>query len=113
MITITPAAHVHIQKIMQRNPGAIGFRLAVKETGCSGLMYVPEVVKVANPEDVPIVADDIQVYVPKESIDSLKGTVIDLKDKGLGQQQLVFNNPNAESLCGCGESFNLKKKDHE
>jgi len=109
MINITPAALAHIEKIMARNPDALGFRLSVKETGCSGLMYVPEVVKEPKADELVIEVGHLKVYVPNAAVAALKGTEIDLIDKGLGQQQLIFNNPNAESLCGCGESFNLKK----
>lgn len=109
IITMSDAAVAHIKKIMERNEGAVGFRLSVKETGCSGLMYVPEVIKEAKPEDSLITISGLQIYISKDSIKALEGTKVDLLSKTLGQQQLVFNNPNAESQCGCGESFNLKK----
>ncbi len=110
IISMTEAAAQHVKKIMARTEGAVGFRLAVKETGCSGLMYVPEVIKSAQADDVAVpISSDLVVYVDSHSIHALKGAVIDYQRKGLGQEQLVFNNPNAEGACGCGESFNLKK----
>ena len=34
-------------------------------------------------------------------------TLIDYQSLGLGQHKLVLNNPQAESPCGCGDSFAL------
>ena len=113
MIKVTSAARVHIEKIIERNSNALGFRLGVKETGCSGLMYIPEVALELKSDDLLFEVDGLKVYIPEASVAYLNGTEIDLATKTLGQQQLVFNNPNADSLCGCGESFNLKKKDDE
>jgi Fe-S cluster assembly iron-binding protein IscA len=42
-------------------------------------------------------------------INALRNTEIDLVDKGLGQKQLVFNNPNIKHSCGCGESFSVEE----
>jgi iron-sulfur cluster assembly accessory protein len=110
-LEISESALQHIKKIMAAKKDPVVFRLSVKETGCSGLMYVPEVVAEAKADDCPLqIADDFIIYVAKDSVAPLNGTVIDLKSQSLGQQQLVYNNPNAESLCGCGESFNLKEK---
>ena len=111
MIEMTKKAIDYVENIMKRTEGAIGFRLSVKETSCSGLMYVPEVVKEAKAEDQCTLIGDFHLYIPQDSVKALEGLKIDLATKTLGQQQLVFNNPNADTLCGCGESFNLKKKE--
>lgn len=86
---------------------ALGFRLAVKKTGCSGYAYVTTVVKDHNPDDLQFQVADITVFVDQKSIPLVEGTTIDFVDQGLGQTKLLFNNPNAANLCGCGESFNL------
>ena len=38
----------------------------------------------------------------------LDGSRIDFVKEGL-KQMFKFDNPNVESECGCGESFNVKK----
>ena len=38
----------------------------------------------------------------------LDGLVVDFRKEGLNEL-FKFDNPNAEALCGCGESFALKK----
>ena len=106
IITLTPNAIEHIQKnIIAQN--AIGFRLAVKKTGCSGYAYLPDIIHESKPEDIHYVFEELTLFIDPKSVPMLQGTEIDFVDHGLGQSKLIFNNPNAANLCGCGESFNL------
>lgn len=111
IIRLTEAAERHIRKIIAQRAG-IGFRISIKQTGCSGYMYIPEVVDKEKEQDIKInLAEDLIVYIDQECENLIQGTVLDFVRKNLGMEQLVFNNPNVESLCGCGESFKLKKYD--
>jgi len=108
MITFTEAALNHIKKMLINRGENPAFRLSVKKTGCSGYMYVPEIVNAKKDSDIEIRDGDLLIYIDRDSELLLKGTVVDYVQKNLGLSQLIFNNPNAESLCGCGESFNLR-----
>ena len=81
-----------------------GIKVAVKGGGCSGLMYTLSIEKEAAPEDKVIEDQGIQIFVPKRSYVFLAGTVLDFSD-GLNGKGFVFQNPNAKSTCGCGNSF--------
>jgi len=110
VITLTEDATQHIEKIIQRHKNGIGFRLSVKETGCSGYMYVPEVVEEEQPDDIRIdTKQGVTVFVDYQWLPILQGTVIDIVDEALGQKRLIFKNPNVDDECGCGESFSLKE----
>lgn len=106
IITLTPNAIYHIKKNVAEQK-AMGFRLAVKKTGCSGFAYVPDIINQPKENDIHIVIEELNIFVDHLSAKYLQGTVIDFVDQGLGQTKLLFNNPNAANLCGCGESFNL------
>lgn len=108
ILTMTAAASQHLKKMIADHENAIGFRIDVKQTGCTGYMYVPEIINTAKPDDHKVLIGDLQVYLSPKSLTMMKGTEIDYVKKSLGMSQLVFNNPNVDSLCGCGESFNLK-----
>ena len=109
ILQFTDAAAEHIQAILARNPEKKALRFVVKRTGCSGLMYVPELIDAPAETDVPITNEArITVYLKANAVPAVQGTVVDYVDHSLGQKQLHFDNPNADSLCGCGESFNLK-----
>ena len=110
MITLTSAAKDHIQKMLEKKGQNAAFRLSVKQTGCSGYMYVPEVVFEKMNSDVVDDKNGFLIYIDEKSVPLLQGTEIDYVKKGLGVYQLEFHNPNADSLCGCGESFNLRGK---
>ena len=47
--------------------------------------------------------------VDADSLAFLDGSNIDFVTDGL-KQSFKFDNPNVDSQCGCGESFNVKKK---
>lgn len=113
IISLTPAAEQHIKSMLAKQKTALGFRLSVKKVGCSGLTYVPELVQQnqVNNEDVMFfTANGLQIFVDKQWVDALRGTVVDLSSKGIGQTQLVYQNPNVANECGCGESFHLKEE---
>lgn len=109
-LILTDAAITHLCEMLARKPEKLGLRLSIKETGCTGLMYVPELVdSVPDGDIVWQAADNLRIYIDPEALPAIAGTTIDYVSVGLGQKQLAYDNPNADSLCGCGESFNLKK----
>lgn len=111
-IQITDAARAHLLTLLA-SESAQGFALSVKAAGCSGYRYVPEMAKAAPADALQFMVGDLMVWVPKASLRWLEGTTVDLKRESLGQTQLVFRNPRAQDVCGCGESFNLKEATDE
>ena len=84
-------------------PQGHGLRLGVKGGGCSGFSYLLDFDQSKDSDNVYII-ENFQVMIDKSQEMYLFGTVLDFK-QGLENRGFVFNNPNAESTCGCGSSF--------
>jgi iron-sulfur cluster assembly accessory protein len=107
-VAITDSARKHIEGFLQSNKSAIGFRLGVKKSGCTGFSYVADIATDIKADEQQFTINGINVLMDEQGINALRNTEIDLVDKGLGQKQLVFNNPNIKHSCGCGESFSVE-----
>ena len=107
MIKVTDNAKSKALQLMQED-GKSGYfiRVGVKGGGCSGLMYELDFDNVINDSDKSFEDNGIQVVVDKKSFLYLVGTTLDFSG-GLNGKGFVFNNPNADRTCGCGESFSL------
>lgn len=81
-------------------------RVGVKSGGCSGLSYELKFDKTQTEGDRLIEDNEIKIVVDKKSVLYLAGTVLEYSG-GLNGKGFVFNNPNAQRTCGCGESFSL------
>ena len=81
-------------------------RVGVKSGGCSGLSYDLDFDKEQKEDDKVFVDNDIKIIVDKKSFLYLIGTTLEYSG-GLNGTGFVFNNPNANRTCGCGESFSL------
>ncbi len=111
LLDLTPKAIAHIENSIKVSGDGQYFRLSIKRTGCTGWMYRPEIVSEPRVGDIEVpLQTSFKVFLDPACIDIVRGTVVDVEEKGLGFSQMVFNNPNAESLCGCGESFNVKSE---
>lgn len=106
VVTITPAAKRFFQQQLQGDQAAIGIRIGVKNSGCSGYAYVIESVA-AQPEDhIEIISAPCKLYLDNSAVPILAGSEIDLVKDGVNAT-IQFNNPNAGTYCGCGESFTV------
>ena len=110
MLTFTDTAKQHIKEQVQKEAGK-HFRLWVKTTGCSGYMYMPEIVAAPKEGDLEVCSiDEVTIYLDPAAVDLVRGTRVDYVEKMLGFKQMVFDNPNVTGLCGCGESIKLKSE---
>lgn len=105
-ISLTETAAQHVNGFLSKRGKGVGIRLAVKTTGCSGLMYVLEPVDQVLDEDLKFESQGIDVFVDPKSLVYLDGTEMDYVKQGLNEG-FEFKNPNAEAECGCGESFTV------
>ena len=105
-VTMTEAAAMHVNHYLQQRGKGVGIRLGVKTTGCSGLMYVFEPVDQQAQEDQVFESYGVRVYVDPKSLIYVDGTEMDYVKKGLNEG-FECTNPNVQSECGCGESFNI------
>ena len=91
------------------NQNAVGLRLTVKSTGCSGNSYQMEHVLEENLEkDDKFEKNGAVLYIPKIHSWMLFGTEIDYEE-GKMQSGFIFTNPNEKGRCGCGESFTVDR----
>ena len=81
-------------------------RVGVKSGGCSGLSYDLTFDKNQQENDKVFEENVIKIVVDKKSFLYLVGTTLEFSG-GLNGKGFVFNNPNANRTCGCGESFSL------
>jgi iron-sulfur cluster assembly protein len=109
MIKVSDTASKKIVEMMQED----GFdaqkdfvRVGVKSGGCSGLSYELKFDKAIGENDKVFEDNDVKIAVEKKSFLYLAGTVLEFSG-GLNGKGFVFNNPNANRTCGCGESFSL------
>ena len=55
-------------------------------------------------DEVVVVGEGVKLLIEPAALMKIVGTVMDWREDAL-QAEFVFENPNAKSVCGCGESF--------
>ena len=106
-ITLTENAAKKIQAQLAKNGNGLGLRVGVKKVGCSGLAYTFDYADEVRAGDQVFESHDAMLVVDAVSLPFLDGSDVDFVKEGFNES-FKFNNPNAASECGCGESFNLK-----
>jgi iron-sulfur cluster assembly protein len=107
-ITLTENAAKKIQAQLAKDGKGVGLRAGVKKVGCSGFAYTFDYADDVRAGDRVFKSHDATLVVDSVSLPFLDGSQLDFVKQGFNQR-FKFDNPNAESECGCGESFNLKK----
>ncbi len=109
MIKVSPNAQEKVSQLMREegfNPIQDFVRVGVKSGGCSGLSYDLSFDDSKSDQDRLFEDNQVKILVDKKSLLYLLGTTLEYSG-GLNGKGFVFNNPNAERTCGCGESFSL------
>ncbi|EDM45519.1 scaffold protein for iron-sulphur cluster assembly [unidentified eubacterium SCB49] len=109
MITVSEGAKTKIAQLMTEegyNPTEDYVRVGVKSGGCSGLSYELKFDNSMGENDKLFEENNVKIAVDKKSFLYLVGTTLEYSG-GLNGKGFVFNNPNANRTCGCGESFSL------
>ena len=102
-LTITENA----QKMLEQAFGedrSMALLVGVLSGGCSGYMYDLQIVDNTDIDCQELAISGFRILVPNSSSHLLNGIEIDYEDRLMGGG-FKINNPNAQSSCGCGESF--------
>ena len=109
MIKVSDTAKEKVIQLMTEDGFDIAsdyIRVGVKSGGCSGLSYDLKFDKSQEDGDKVFQDNGVKIIVDKKSFLYLIGTTLEYSG-GLNGTGFVFNNPNANRTCGCGESFSL------
>ncbi len=106
-VTITDSAIAEMKKLQKELevPEGYHLRLGVKPGGCSGFSYML-VFDQMQEGDTQYDFDGLSVVLHSEHIGYIHGMQVDFVD-GLENRGFTFTNPNAQSSCGCGDSFSV------
>ena len=105
-VTLTESAAKHVRDSLAGNSQAIGLRLGVRKTGCSGLAYTLEFAEAIEETDQVFESHGVTVVVDAKSLDFIDGTEVDYARDGINEA-FRFRNPRVKTECGCGESFSV------
>ena len=109
MIKVAKTAREKVAILMKEegfDPSTDYVRVGVKSGGCSGLSYELKFDQHLEQNDQLFEDNEVRILVDKKSLLYLVGTTLEYAG-GLNGKGFVFNNPNAQRTCGCGESFSL------
>ena len=106
MITLSPraAAQVRVMQADLPSDGPKVLRVLIETGGCSGFQYGMSFDE-PKADDTRFESEGLPLIVDPTSLAYLDGSVIDFDD-GLHGKGFEIKNPNAQSTCGCGKSFN-------
>ena len=106
-LVFTDAAARKVRELVleEKNP-ALKLRVYVQGGGCSGFQYGFTFDEELGEGDISVVNEGVQLIVDPMSFQYLMGSEIDYSESLQGAQ-FVIRNPNAQTTCGCGSSFNL------
>ena len=102
-LTTSAAAKVRELAAAEGQPDA-ALRLEVQPGGCAGFRYGLFFDDDIVGTDIVDEIEGVKVVCDPMSAQYLKGVVIDWAES-LGKSGFVIENPNAQSSCACGDSF--------
>jgi iron-sulfur cluster insertion protein len=105
-VTVQPNAIAKIKELIaeENNPN-LKLRMFVSGGGCSGMQYGFTFEETANEDDFDLEFEGIHVLIDAMSSQYLQGAEVDYTESLQGSQ-FSIKNPNAQTTCGCGSSFN-------
>jgi iron-sulfur cluster assembly accessory protein len=106
-VTFTEGAVNEIKRLMNQEGFDSGklLRVGVKGGGCSGMSYILDFEAKADNDEYFEIAGIPCIINPTHSI-----YLTDMEinwEGGLNSRGFTFNNPNANTTCGCGSSFGV------
>lgn len=105
MITLTPRAAQQVRTMQAGlDDPRKKLRVFVENGGCSGFQYGMSF-DVPKPDDGEFTSEGVALLIDPTSQVYLGGCSVDFDD-GLHGKGFEIMNPNAQSTCGCGKSFN-------
>ncbi|MDE2882980.1 MAG: iron-sulfur cluster insertion protein ErpA [Acidobacteriota bacterium] len=107
MLSLTDVAATKVAEflVQHKRPNAL-LRVRVVGGGCSGFQYQLALDDESRAGDQVIEKNGVRMLIDERSLPYLEGTEIDYVEDLMGAG-FRFNNPNAVSSCGCGESFQV------
>ena len=110
VISISDKAKQHLKFLKQKQATDLCLRMGVRAGGCSGMSYVMDFISekdVTSDDHIEEYGDDgIKCVIDPKSLMFLFGLQLDYSDELIGGG-FKFQNPNAETSCGCGKSFGV------
>jgi iron-sulfur cluster insertion protein len=108
MIEITPNANEHLSSIVSSSKDCEGVLLSVRGGGCAGFSYEWSLLEDANNKEEyeKISLTTGTLFIDPLAVMYVLGAVVDYSKDVFGAI-LKIENPNAQSKCGCGESFSV------
>lgn len=110
ILNFTSKALAHFKHMVSNQGKENKIRLGVKKMGCNGFSYFFEFVNRPNKSDQKLFIENLEFLIPTDSVEIIKGSQVDFAIEGLNQG-VRFMNPNANAVCGCGESFTVMDED--
>jgi iron-sulfur cluster assembly protein len=109
VLELSESAAKVLKRVIRRDVGqAKAIRLTLIPSGCAELQFKLDLASEANEDETTIEASGVSIFVSQSVTGLIKGTRIDYVEK-LEGGNFIFQNPNAASTCGCGQSFNLSR----
>lgn len=106
-ISLTESAAKQIKTQLAKRGKGLALRVGVKKVGCSGYAYTYDYADEILAGDHTFEAHNAKIVFNDSTLAYIDGSRLDFVTEGL-KQMFKFENPNVASMCGCGESFNLK-----
>lgn len=105
-ITLTDSAAEHARTYVAKDARAVGLRVGVRPTGCSGYAYDIDYAHDTSADDTVFEQHGVRIVIDRRSLPVLDGVEIDYVRNGVNRS-FKFTNPNISGECGCGESFTV------
>ena len=107
MMTFTNAAAAKVRTLIDdQDNDNLKLRVFVTGGGCSGFEYGFTFDEDIDEEDTTVENSGVKLVVDSLSFQYLAGAEIDFFDDLQGAR-FVVTNPNADTTCGCGNSFSI------
>lgn len=104
-LIFTDSAAIKVRQLIEdEHNDNLKLRVYVSGGGCSGFQYGFTLDENVEDDDTRIEKQGVTLLIDPMSALYLDGAEIDFSD-GVEGAQFVIRNPNAETTCGCGNSF--------
>jgi iron-sulfur cluster insertion protein len=106
-VVFTDAAATKVSELIKEedNPDLM-LRVFISGGGCSGFQYGFTFDETVEAGDSQVENQGVKLLVDPMSVQYLMGAEIDYKEDLQGAQ-FIIRNPNAQTTCGCGQSFTV------